>query len=174
MAVRRVLRMGSALLLEKSAEVREFGGPELHSLVDDLYDTMKAEEGAGIAAPQIGVLLRVVLFGFAQNKRYPDRDPVPETVLINPVIEPMSEAIQLGWEGCLSVPGLRGEVPRYQQIRYWGYDLQGNKIEREVEGFHARLVQHECDHLDGILYPQRIQDMTQFGFLEEIADKLGC
>ena len=174
MAVRRVLRMGNALLLEKSAEVRQLDHPALQSLVTDLYDTMRAEEGAGIAAPQIGVLLRVVLFGFEHNSRYPDRDPVPETVLINPVIESLSEEIQWGWEGCLSVPGLRGEVPRYQHIRYSGYDLRGTKIEREVDGFHARLVQHECDHLDGVLYPQRIQDMTQFGFLEEIADKLGC
>lgn len=174
MTVRRVLRMGNALLLEKSAPVQQFGTAELQFLVDDLYHTMKAEEGAGIAAPQIGVLLRVVLFGFEHNSRYPDRDPVPETVLINPTIEPLSQEKQLGWEGCLSVPGLRGEVERYQHIRYTGFDPHGVKIEREVDGFHARLVQHECDHLDGVLYPQRMKDMTQFGFLEEIADKLGC
>lgn len=166
--------MGNALLLEKSAAVRQFNSPELDNLVTDLYDTMKAEEGAGIAAPQIGVLLRLVLFGFEHNSRYPDREPVPETVLINPTIEPLSQETQQGWEGCLSVPGLRGQVARYQHIKYTGFDQKGNKIEREVEGFHARLVQHEYDHLDGILYPQRLSDMTQFGFLEEIADKLGC
>lgn len=166
--------MGHALLMEKSAPVREFGSTPLQNLVDDLYETMQAKEGAGIAAPQIGVLLRVVLFGFENNQRYPGRDPVPETVLINPTIEILSQQTQLGWEGCLSVPGMRGEVERYEQIRYSGYDVQGNKIEREVNGFHARLVQHECDHLDGILYPQRMKDMSRFGFVEELADKLGC
>lgn len=174
MAIRRVLRMGNPLLLERSHEVTEFSTPELKNLIQDLWDTMDAEDGAGIAAPQIGVLKRVVIFGMQDNPRYPDREPVPNTLLINPIIEPLSDEINDGWEGCLSVPGLRGLVPRYSRVRYHGFDERGRKIQCEVDGFHARVVQHECDHLDGILYPQRIENMREFGFIEELKDKIGC
>ncbi len=160
--------MGDPRLLEVSSPVEQFDTPALHGLVEDLIDTMKAENGAGLAAPQIGVGLRVVVFGIDSNPRYPDAEAVPRTVLINPEIIPLSETREDGWEGCLSVPGLRGVVPRYPHIRYSGFDTRGNKIEREVEGFHARVVQHECDHLDGILYPQRMQDMNRFGFTETL------
>jgi len=173
MAIRKVLRMGHPLLLEVSANVQEFNTPELDSLIQDMFDTMKAEDGAGIAAPQIGVLKRVVIFGVdRENPRYLNRGKVPNTILINPEITPLSKEVENGWEGCLSVPGMRGLVPRINRIRYRGYDQKGNLIDREAEGFHARVVQHECDHLDGILYPQRIEDMTQFGFLEELTDKI--
>jgi peptide deformylase len=158
--------MGDPRLLEVSAPVTAFGTPELLALLQDLRDTMEAASGAGIAAPQIGVLQRMVIFGFEKNERYPDAEPVPFTVLCNPVIEPLSEMIEEDWEGCLSVPGLRGVVPRWRDVRYSGYDEHGARIEREVSGFHARVVQHECDHLDGILYPRRIVDLTRFGFTD--------
>jgi peptide deformylase len=158
--------MGDPRLLQVSAPVDGFGTPQLDQLLQDLQDTMAAVNGAGIAAPQIGVLQRVVIFGFERNERYPDAEAVPFTVLCNPVIEPLSDVLEEGWEGCLSVPGLRGVVPRWRDIRYSGFDAGGNRFEREVTGFHARVVQHECDHLDGILYPRRIRDLTQFGFTD--------
>lgn len=169
MAVREVLRMGEPVLLQKAAAVEAFNTPELHALIQDLEDTMKHMNGAGIAAPQIGVSQRVVIFGqketdTAINPRYPDADAVPYTVLINPVLTPLGTTMEEGWEGCLSVPGMRGIVPRFQRLHYAGYDQFGNKIDRLVSGFHARVVQHECDHLDGILYPMRIADLKHFGF----------
>ncbi|KAF0813213.1 Peptide deformylase [Andreprevotia sp. IGB-42] len=166
MAVRTVLKMGEPLLLETAAQITAFDTPELHALVADLFETMHAYNGVGIAAPQIGVSQQVVIFGFQRNPRYPDAEAVPETVLINPVLTPLADDEELGWEGCLSVPGLRGEVPRYTQLRYQGFDQFGNAIDRTVAGFHARVVQHECDHLAGILYPRRIRDLTRFGFNE--------
>jgi len=172
MAVYPVLKMGEASLLERSLEVEDFNTEELEQLLQDMWDTMAAENGAGLAAPQIGINLRVVVFGYQQNPRYPDAPTVPETVLINPVITPIGEETEHGWEGCLSVPGMRGLVPRYRQIRYQGCDQFGNAIDRSVSDFHARVVQHECDHLDGILYPQKITDMRYFGFCEEL-DKNG-
>lgn len=164
MAIREVLRMGDVRLLQCATDIHHFDTPELHALVKDLRDTMAAFDGAGLAAPQIGISQRVVIFGVAANPRYPDAEIVPETVLINPVITPLSEEIEEAWEGCLSLPGLRGLVPRYTHIRYQGFDAHGNAIDRSVSDFHARVVQHECDHLDGILYPQRMHDMRQFGF----------
>ena len=166
MAVRDILKMGDARLLRVAEAVREFDTPELHALVADLLDTMRAADGAGLAAPQIGVNLQVVIFGFEQNQRYPDAPPVPLTLLINPVITPLGDALEAGWEGCLSVPGLRGNVPRFARIRYQGFDVQGHAIDREAEGFHARVVQHECDHLIGRLYPTRMNDLTQFGYTD--------
>ena len=166
MAVRTVLLMGNPSLLATAQPVADFDTPELHALVDDLMDTMAAEDGAGLAAPQIGVGLRVVVFGFEHNERYPEADAVPRTVLVNPVIEPLSDDRDQGWEGCHSVPGLRGVVSRYTHIRYQGFDQFGNAINREAHDFHARVVQHECDHLDGILYPQRMTDMRFFGYTE--------
>jgi len=166
MAVRDILKMGDARLLRVAEAVREFDTPELHALVADLLDTMRAADGAGLAAPQIGVNLQVVIFGFELNQRYPDAPPVPLTLLINPVITPLGEATEAGWEGCLSVPGLRGNVPRFSRIRYQVFDVQGQPIDREVEGFHARVVQHECDHLIGRLYPTRMNDLTQFGYTD--------
>jgi peptide deformylase len=168
MAVHPVLRMGETSLLERSLEVEEFNNEELEQLLQDMWDTMAAENGAGLAAPQIGINSRVVVFGYQENPRYPDAPAVPETVLINPVITPIGEETELGWEGCLSVPGMRGLVSRYQQIRYQGFDQYGNTIDRSVSDFHARVVQHECDHLDGILYPQKITDLRNFGFCEEL------
>ena len=168
MAVNPVLKMGESSLLERSLEVEAFNTEELGQLLQDMWDTMAAENGAGLAAPQIGINLRVVVFGYQENPRYPDAPAVPETVLINPVITPIGEVTDLGWEGCLSVPGMRGLVSRYQQIRYQGFDQFGNTIDRSVSDFHARVVQHECDHLDGILYPQKITDMRNFGFCEEL------
>lgn len=159
-----ILKMGDARLLRQAELVKEFGTKELEKLIADMYETMHAANGVGLAAPQIGVNLQVVIFGFEESERYPDAPVVPETVLINPVITPLTEEIEEGWEGCLSVPGLRGLVPRYTKLRYTGFDQLGNPIDRTVEGFHARVVQHECDHLWGILYPMRIEDMTQFGF----------
>jgi peptide deformylase len=174
--IREILRMGDPRLLRISEPVREFGTPDLRVLVDDMFETMEAANGAGLAAPQIGVLLRVVIFGYSdpslRNPRYPDADPVPQTILINPVLEPLTDAMEDGWEGCLSVPGLRGVVPRLARIRYRGYDLDGRGIERIAEGFHARVVQHECDHLDGILYPMRIRDFSQFGFTSVLFPEL--
>ncbi len=164
--IREVLRMGDPRLLRVAKPVERLDTPELHALVADLFDTMAARNGAGIAAPQVGVDLRLVIFGFESNPRYPDAEPVPPTVLVNPVIEPLGAEEEGGWEGCLSVPGLRGWVPRFARIRYRGFDAHGARIEREAGGFHARVVQHECDHLDGILYPRRIRDLTRFGFIE--------
>lgn len=161
---RPLLRMGDPRLLCRSREVDCFDTPELHALLADMTETMRATNGVGLAAPQIGVDWRVVIFGFDSNPRYPDAAPVPHTVLINPVLTPLTETLEEGWEGCLSVPGLRGSVPRVTRLRYRGYDAKGQLIERVAEGFHARVVQHECDHLDGILYPMRIRDMSKFGF----------
>ena len=158
--------MGDPRLLLISAAVTDFGSPELLALIEDMHDTLIAMRGAGIAAPQIGVLKRVVIFGFDHNERYPDAGPVPYTVLCNPEIAPLSEVVEDGWEGCLSVPGMRGVVPRWRDIHYTGFDQLGARIERDATGFHARVVQHECDHLDGILYPRRIRNLTQFGFTD--------
>jgi peptide deformylase len=166
--IREVLRMGDPRLLEVAAPVERFGTPVLDELVADLRDTMAHLNGAGLAAPQIGVGLRVVIFGVQANPRYPQVEEVPDTVLINPVLEPLASDQEEDWEGCLSVPGMRGAVPRYRHLRYSGYDAQGRRVERTVEGFHARVVQHECDHLDGILYPMRVRDFRKFGFIEEL------
>jgi peptide deformylase len=166
--IREVLRMGDPRLLDKAALVERIDTPEIGALLADMRDTMAHLNGAGLAAPQIGVGLRVVIFGVKANPRYPDVDEVPDTVLINPVVEPLSDEVEEGWEGCLSVPGMRGWVPRWRHLRYWGFDEKGNRFSREVEGFHARVVQHECDHLDGVLYPMRIRDMSRFGFIEEL------
>lgn len=166
MAIRTVLRMGDPLLLQKAAPVQAFDTPELHALINDMEDTMAHMNGAGIAAPQIGVSLRVVIFGVGANPRYPDAGHVPYTVLINPVLHPVGDEVEDGWEGCLSVPGMRGIVPRYRRLHYTGFDQYGNAIDRLVGGFHARVVQHECDHLDGILYPMRIRDLANFGFTD--------
>ena len=168
MAIREVLKMGDPRLLAVSQPVREFGTPELHNLLLDMRDTMLDLNGAGLAAPQIGVGLRVVIFGIEHNPRYPEAESVPFTVLINPVLTPLGEAEEEGWEGCLSVPGMRGLVPRYRDLRYTGMDAGGMPIDRTVKDFHARVVQHEVDHLDGILYPQRIRDLTQFGFTDAL------
>ena len=166
MAVRTLLKMGDPLLLEVAKPVTEFNTPELQELVSDLFETMHAHDGVGIAAPQIGVSLQVVIFGFQTNPRYPNAAAVPETVLINPVLTPLTDDEEEGWEGCLSVPGLRGKVPRFTQLRYQGFDMTGQLIDRTVEGFHARVVQHECDHLIGMLYPRRIRDLCQFGYTD--------
>ena len=164
--IREVLKMGDLRLLEKSQPVKAFGTPQLRELIVDMRDTMAYLNGAGLAAPQIGVSLRVVIFGVTRNPRYPDAEEVPDTVLVNPVITPIGEEMEEDWEGCLSVPGMRGVVPSFKKVRYQGFDESGLTIDRSVEGFHARVVQHECDHLDGILYPMRIRDMSQFGFVE--------
>jgi len=164
MAIREILRMGDPRLLRIAAPVTEFDTPDLLALVEDMFDTMRAANGAGLAAPQIGEDLQLVIFGFERNERYPDAPPVPQTVLINPVIEPLDDEQVDGWEGCLSVPGLRGVVPRFARIRYRGFDPQGRPIEREADGFHARVVQHECDHLIGRLYPTRMRDLRQLGY----------
>ena len=164
MTVREILKMGDPRLLRVAQPVRAFGTPELQALIDDMFETMHAVHGAGLAAPQIGVDLALVIFGSRENPRYPDAPPVPETVLINPTITPLGDVQEDGWEGCLSVPGLRGVVPRYVHIRYSGFDPEGGPIEREAEDFHARVVQHECDHLIGVLYPMRVRDFTRFGY----------
>ena len=164
--IREVLKMGDPRLLEKSPPVEEFGTPQLRELIADLRDTMTHLNGAGLAAPQIGAPLRVVIFGVTRNPRYPEAEEVPDTVLINPVIAALGDEIEEAWEGCLSVPGMRGVVPRFKRLRYRGFDESGHPLDRSVEGFHARVVQHECDHLDGILYPMRILDMSRFGFVE--------
>ena len=164
MAVHEILKMGDPRLLRVAPPVQQFGTRELDSLIADMFDTMHAANGAGLAAPQIGVDLQVVIFGFSHNARYPDAPPVPPTVLINPVITPLGEERVDGWEGCLSVPGLRGLVPRLARIRYSGKDAQGRSIERDADGFHARVVQHECDHLIGRLYPTRMTDLAQLGY----------
>ena len=171
MAIRTVLRMGEPLLLQKAQPITQFNTAELHALIEDMQDTMQAMSGAGIAAPQIGVSLQVVIFGQKQdslekNPRYPDADAVPYTVLINPTLTPINGEMEDGWEGCLSVPGMRGIVPRYLTLHYTGFDQFGNVIDRLVSGFHARVVQHECDHLNGILYPMRIIDLSQFGYVD--------
>ncbi len=168
MPIRPVLRMGHPLLLEKAQPVERFGSPELHDLITDMQDTMTARGGVGIAAPQIGVSLQAVIFGVASSPRYPEATAVPHTVLVNPLVEPLGEEMEDGWEGCLSVPGMRGVVARYTRVRYRGSDQFGEPIDRSVEGFHARVVQHECDHLAGILYPWRIRDLRLFGFNDEL------
>ena len=164
MAVREVLRMGHPVLREKAKPVEAFGTPELRALFEDMKETMAAKNGAGLAAPQIGVSQRVVIFGVDHNPRYPDAEPVPFTVLVNPKLVMLTREVEEDWEGCLSVPGMRGLVPRYQRLRYRGLDEYGKPFEREVADFHARVVQHEVDHLDGVLYPMRIRDMAKFGF----------
>lgn len=167
-----ILKMGDARLLRVAESVREFDTPQLHRLIDDMFETMHDAGGAGLAAPQIGVNLRLVIFGFDKVARYPDAPPVPPTVLINPVIMPLDTSMEEGWEGCLSVPGLRGVVPRHARLRYTGFDAKGAPIDRTVDGFHARAVQHECDHLDGILYPMRVKDFTRFGFTDVLFPEL--
>jgi len=173
MGVREILKMGDPRLLRVARPVAACDTPELHALVADMFETMHAANGAGLAAPQIGVDLRVVIFGFgATNQRYPDAPPVPETVLVNPTIAPLGDDEEEGWEGCLSVPGLRGVVPRWARIRYGGFDAHGRRIEREADGFHARVVQHECDHLDGVLYPMRVRDFRRFGYTSVLFPEL--
>lgn len=174
MTVRSVLKMGDSRLLQRSEPVATVPSADLDELIQDMFDTMEALNGAGLAAPQIGVLQRVVIFGVESNPRYPDAEPVPMTVLINPRIEPLSEELEYGWEGCLSVPGMRGLVPRPSRIRYSGVDQRGAPIEREAGGFHARVVQHEVDHIDGVLYPMRIEDMRHFGFETELFPELAA
>ena len=172
MSVRQILRMGDPRLLQQARPVQQFGTPELDELIRDMFDTMRVASGAGLAAPQIGVDLQLVIFGFKENQRYPDAMPVPETVLINPVLKPLSDEIEEAWEGCLSVPGLRGLVPRWAKLNYRGFDQYGNPIDRDVEGFHARVVQHETDHLHGILYPTRIRDLSRFGYTDVLFPEL--
>ena len=172
MTIREILKMGDPRLLRIAKPVDAFGTPELHALVDDLFQTMHAVNGAGLAAPQIGVDLALVIFGFRSNARYPDAPAVPETVLLNPTITPLGDAEEEDWEGCLSVPGLRGVVPRFARIRYTGFDVEGNAIDREAEGFHARVVQHECDHLIGKLYPMRVRDFSRFGYTSVLFPEL--
>ena len=166
MAIREILKMGDPRLLRVAEPIREFDTAELHALIADMFDTMHAANGVGLAAPQIGVNLQVVIFGFSRNERYPEAPAVPETVLLNPVLTPLSSDMEDGWEGCLSVPGLRGVVPRHTRLHYSGFDPLGNPISRDVDGFHARVVQHECDHLIGVLYPMRVRDFSRFGFTE--------
>lgn len=168
MAIKAVVKMGNSKLAEPSLPVRDFADPQLQSIISDMLDTMKEEDGVGIAAPQIGYQLRIIIFGFEANPRYPDENSIPFTVLINPEIEVLTDEMVDGWEGCLSVPGLRGLVPRYTKINYSGYDINGQRIARFAEGFHARVLQHEYDHLNGILYPMRIKDLRYFGFEEEL------
>jgi peptide deformylase len=172
MTVRTLLKMGDPRLLRVARPVLQFGTPELQALLRDMEDTMASAGGVGLAAPQIGVDLAVVVFGFARSERYPEAPPVPRTVLINPQITPLDDDEEEGWEGCLSVPGLRGVVPRFARIRYSGFDETGQRIEREAEGFHARVVQHECDHLIGKLYPMRVRDFTRFGYTEVLFPEL--
>ncbi len=166
MAIRPILKMGDPRLLRQAEPVTAFGSPTLLALIDDMFDTMRAANGVGLAAPQIGINLQLVIFGFQNNVRYPDAPAVPQTVLLNPMLTPMSDDKEEGWEGCLSVPGLRGVVARHSRLRYQGVDQFGKPIAREVDGFHARVVQHECDHLNGILYPMRITDFSRFGYTE--------
>ena len=166
MTIREILKMGDPRLLRQAEPVTEFDTPAMRELIADMFDTMHAANGAGLAAPQIGVNLQLVIFGFKQNQRYPDAPPVPETVLVNPVLTPLSQETAEDWEGCLSVPGLRGVVPRWTSLRYEGRDQFNEPIVREVDGFHARVVQHECDHLAGILYPMRVRDFTRFGYTD--------
>jgi peptide deformylase len=166
MAVRPILKMGDPRLLRAAEPVADFAAAALKTLIEDLFDTMAAAGGVGLAAPQIGVGLQVVIFGCERSERYPEAEPVPGTILVNPVITPLGDEEEEGWEGCLSVPGLRGVVPRFRRIRYRGFDARGGPIDRAVEGFHARVVQHECDHLTGTLYPMRMRDFSRFGFTE--------
>jgi len=166
--IRPILRMGDPLLLRVAKSVENIGAPDVRTIIADMYDTMQAANGVGLAAPQIGADLRLMIFGFNENPRYPDEKPVPFTTLINPWIELLTERTEEGWEGCLSVPGMRGLVPRATHIRYGGTLEDGGSLEREAHGFHARVFQHEFDHLDGILYPQRIRDMTKFGFIDAL------
>jgi peptide deformylase len=167
--IRPILRMGDPRLLQVSQPVKSFDTPEIHALIQDMFDTMHAVDGAGLAAPQIGIPLRVVIFGTGErNPRYPDMEPVPQTILVNPTLTPLTDQLEEGWEGCLSVPGLRGAVARHVKLRYAGFDPRGVPIERAVDGFHARVVQHECDHLDGILYPMRMRDLSRFGFTDVV------
>ena len=168
MAIRPVLRLGDPQLFKVASEVSDFNHPELDSLIEDMFDTMEAADGAGLAAPQIGIGLRVVIFGFDRNPRYPDKNTVPKTILINPKITPLSNEKEDDWEGCLSVPGMRGIVARYKHIRYSGFDASGTAINVEASNFHARVVQHECDHIDGIIYTQRLTDPLKFGFTNEL------
>ena len=168
MAIREILRMGNPILLKVSEKVKKFDTPEIHELIKDMIETMKDAQGAGLAAPQVGESIQLVIFGVDKNERYPEAEEVPFTVLINPVITPLTQEKEDDWEGCLSVPGMRGVVPRYKTINYKGFDQYGNEINRNAEGFHARVVQHECDHLFGILYPSRIENMKLFGFHDEI------
>ena len=172
MTIRTILRMGDPRLLEVAKPVADFADPALQELIQDMFETMAAAGGVGLAAPQIGVGLQVVIFGFEKSARYPDAEPVPRTILINPIIAPLSNEEEPGWEGCLSVPGLRGEVPRFRHIRYSGYDETGQLIDREAKGFHARVVQHECDHLIGKLFPMRMRDFTRFGFTDVLFPEL--
>jgi peptide deformylase len=164
MAVREILTMGNPLLYQRSEEINEFNTPELETLIQDMFDTMAANDGAGLAAPQVGVLKRLVIFSVDANPRYPDAETVPRTILINPEIEVIGDELESGWEGCLSIPGMRGVVRRPSAVKYSGYNEKGEHFSREVSGFHARVVQHECDHLDGVLYPMRIRDIREFGF----------
>jgi len=166
--IREVLKMGDPRLLQQAQPLDQFDTPELHALLTDMRDTMAHLSGAGLAAPQIGIGLQVVIFGVDQNPRYPRAEEIPHTVLINLVLTPLSDELVEGWEGCLSVPGLRGMVPRHARLRYQGYDEKGSPIDRSVSGFHARVVQHECDHLMGILYPMRIRDFSKFGFIQAL------
>lgn len=170
MAIKPILRLGDPRLLQVADAVSEFNTPELDSLITDMFDTMAAKDGAGLAAPQIGVNLRIAIFGFDSSPRYPESSAVPKSILINPVITPLSDETEEGWEGCLSVPGMRGLVSRYTHIRYTGSDVTGSAIDVEAKGFHARVVQHECDHLDGILYTHRLIDPAKFGFTEELVN----
>ncbi|MGS0742774.1 peptide deformylase [Glaciimonas sp. GG7] len=172
MSIREILKMGDPRLLLTAEPVTDFNSPELATLIADMFDTMHAANGAGLAAPQIGVNLRVVIFGFKNNVRYPEVEPVPETVLINPVLKPLSDVVEEGWEGCLSVPGMRGMVPRWHNLHYEGVDQHGAAISRTVDAFHARVVQHECDHLNGMLYPMRIKDFSRFGFTSVLFPEL--
>ena len=164
MAVREILQMGNPLLYQRSEDITDFADGKLQVLIKDMFDTMADSDGAGLAAPQIGVLQRLVIFSVESNPRYPDAETVPRTILINPEIEVLDDETEAGWEGCLSIPGMRGVVSRPSRIRYSGYNEKGEKFSREVSGFHARVVQHECDHLDGILYPMRIRDIREFGY----------
>jgi peptide deformylase len=166
--IRTILRMGDPRLLRVAEPITEFGTSALDTLVADMLDTMRHADGVGLAAPQIGVNLRLVIFGFEHNERYPDAPAVPFTVLLNPVLTPLVNEEEGGWEGCLSIPGLRGWIPRWKRLRYEGVDPFGKPIRREVDGFHARVVQHECDHLDGVLYPMRVRDFSRFGYTEEL------
>ncbi|TMS58854.1 peptide deformylase [Imbroritus primus] len=170
--IHEILRMGDPRLLQPAKPVERFNTPELHALVEDMFDTMEAAKGAGLAAPQIGVDLQVVIFGFDRNPRYPEAPAVPKTVLINPALTAINDEIEDGWEGCLSVPGMRGVVPRYVHLHYSGFDQYGHPIDRIAEGFHARVVQHECDHLQGILYPMRVRDFARFGFSDVLFPNL--
>lgn len=172
MTIRRVLKMGDPLLYRKAEPVKDFNTPELDALIADMFETMAALNGAGLAAPQIGISQRVVIFGVDANPRYPDMEPVPTTVLVNPILTPTGNEMEDGWEGCLSVPGLRGLVSRYQNLHYTGFDQHGKPIDRQVSGFHARVAQHECDHLDGVLYPMRLRDIRLLGFEDALFPEL--